>query len=162
MNSNMKLKGSYLIEIRDAETGKLLAAQRFDNQLTNINRAVRAQMLTGTYDGNANDLTIKYFAFGNGANTGEHAPSAADTQLVNEIYRKQVTKLTEISPGIVQSIVSLGSLECNEQITEIGVFAGNSASGAANTGNLLSRVSVNLEKNSNLVLNVLRTDTCLI
>ena len=156
----IKMQGRYRIELRDAKTGELLRAQCFSNQLTDIDRTVRAQMLTGTYEGTADALAIKYFAFGNGASTGPDAPASTDTQLTSEIYRKQLTKITEVSPGVVQSIVSLGSLECNELITEIGVFAGPGASAAPNTGTLLSRVAVNIEKNSNLVLNVFRTDTC--
>lgn len=159
---NIKMQGSFLIEARDAKTGKLVKVWRLKNTLTNINRTIRSQMLMGTYTGGNDALAIKYFAFGTGAATGANAPAVTDTQLGNEIYRKQVTQLTNPSTGIVQSVVSLGTQEANENLTEIGVFCGNSASATANSGTLLSRIAFTFTKNSNIILNVVRTDTCTI
>ena len=162
MREEIRLKGEYIIAIIDAKTQKQIKCEKIKNQLTSINQDIRSQMLMGTYEGEMNALQIKYFAFGNGETSGNNAPSATDTALNNEIYRKQITKIAEISPGVVQSIVSLGSLECNETITEIGIFCGNEATSEANSGTLLSRTAVTLEKNSNIVLNIVRTDTCTI
>lgn len=152
------LKGHYLIRSIDAGSGRVLGAWRFDNQLTEINRTVRVQMLMGNYTGTLDALEIKYFAFG----TGSSAVSAGDTALDAEVFRKQITQISNPNPGIVQTVVSLGSQECNYNIREIGVFAGPNATTAKDSGTLLSRVLVNIDKNTNIVLNVVRTDTCTI
>lgn len=152
------LKGHYLIRIIDAGSGRVLGAWRFDNQLTEINRTVRVQMLMGNYTGALDALEIKYFAFG----TGSSAVSAGDTALDAEVFRKQITQISNPNPGIVQTVVSLGSQECNYNIREIGVFAGPNATATKDSGTLLSRVLVNIDKNTNVVLNVVRTDSCTI
>lgn len=152
------LKGHYLIRSIDAGSGRVLGAWRFDNQLTEINRTVRVQMLMGNYTGALDALEIKYFAFG----TGDRAVTVNDTSLQNEVYRKQITQISNPNPGIVQTVVSLGSQECNYNIREIGVFSGPDAVGTTDSGTLLSRVLVNIDKNTNIVLNVVRTDTCTI
>lgn len=158
MNEDLKMKGHYIVEARDAKTGKLLKAWRFDNTLTTVNQTIRTQLLMGTYSGAADALQIQYFAFGTGTTTA----TPSDTQLVSEQFRKQVTQITTPSTGVVQSVCSLTATEANFTITEIGVFCGPSASSSANTGTLLSRVNTNINKNSNIVLNVVRVDTCTI
>lgn len=157
MDESIAMRGDYAIEIRDL-SGKLLDTIYVKNMLTNVSRDIRTQMLLGTYTGGNDALHIKYFAFGIGG-----TPAAAtNTRLSNEVYRKQVTQLGAVSDGVVRSVVSLGSAECNRTIYEIGVFCGSSATSAANSGTLLSRVVVRIEKNSNITLNIIRTDTCLI
>ena len=94
------LKGHYLIRIIDAGSGRVLGAWRFDNQLTEINRTVRVQMLMGNYTGALDALEIKYFAFG----TGSSAVSAGDTALDAEVFRKQITQISNPNPGIVQTV----------------------------------------------------------
>lgn len=158
MKDKCKMKGSFLIEVRDAANGRLLRVWRLDNMLTKLNQDVRAAMLMDSDTYAADALAIKYFAFG----TGTTAPTVNDTQLEAEVYRKQVTQISRPSAANVQSILSLLASECNVTIREIGVFCGPAATAAANSGNLLSRVSVNIEKNSNIVLNVTRTDICTI
>lgn len=154
----MELHGEYRIEARDAATGALLWEKRLCNLLTNVSQTVRLQQLAGTYTAGNDYLAIKYFAIG----VGTSAPTVEDRQLENERYRKQVTSFNEIAPGVLQTTVSLGATEANWTIREIGVFCGEDATNEANTGLLLSRVAVNIEKNTNMVLNIVRTDTCLI
>lgn len=154
----LKYKGAYLITAKDASTGKILWAERFDNLLTQINQQVRVQQLLGTYTGPFDQLQLKYFAFG----TGTTAPAVTDTALETEIFRKAITQVTNPAPGVVQTIVSLNTSEANFTIREIGVFAGSDATGTPGSGLLVSRVAVNIQKNSNIILNVVRTDTCTI
>jgi hypothetical protein len=158
MREGLKLKGSYIIAARDAKTGALLWLQRLDNQLMAINQTIRTQMLLGTYTGTTDALEIKYFAFG----TGTAAVTVNDTQLGAEQFRKIVTQTSNPSDGVVKTVVALGTGEANFNIKEIGVFAGPNASAAADTGTLISRILVNIDKNSNIALNVIRTDTCTI
>lgn len=151
-------RGEYRIELINAGSGRLIEALNVKNQLTEISRTVRTQMLTGNYTGDKNALAIKYIAVG----TGTAAASASDTRLGSESFRKQATQITVPSAGVVRTIISLGSAEANITIREIGVFCGPSATSSANSGTLLSRANVNITKNSNIIINIIRTDTCTI
>ena len=159
MKDELSLRGEYLIEVREAKTGRLIKQVPIKNTLTLINQQIRTAMLLGAASGyTMNDLVIKYFAFG----TDSTPATSSDTQLGAETLRKQVTNITQTSPSTVRSIVSLGTQEGNFYIKEIGVFVGPNATGEANTGTLLSRVVVDIDKNSNLVVNVIRSDICTI
>ena len=158
MNEGMKLKGHYLITAHDAKTGRLLWSQRIDNQLMAINQTIRTQMLLGTWSGSADDIQIKYFAFG----TGSTAVTVNDTKLDSESFRKVATQVTNPSDGVVKSVCALTTGEANFVIKEIGVFCGSTATASADTGTMISRILVNIDKNSNIALNVIRTDTCTI
>ena len=81
---------------------------------------------------------------------------------MSEQYRKQLTTLDNPTTGTVQSVVSLGTGEANFTITEIGVFCGPDATGTANSGTLLSRVNLTIYKNDSLVVDIVRTDSCVI
>lgn len=158
MKEKTTMRGEYRVEARDAATGALLWVQRFKNQLTAINRTIRSEMLRGTYTGALDALQIKYFAFG----TGSTPATVNDTALETETLRKQVTQMTAPAPGTVQTICSLGAEEANFLIREIGIFGGPDATTAAGSGTLISRAVVNIEKNSNIVLNIVRQDICTI
>lgn len=157
MEEKTSYKGSYIIEICNADTGEIFDKIFVDNQLTLINQTVRTQMLLGTYTGGNEALQMQFFAFG----TGTTPASVNDTQLVSEQFRKQITQISNPSAGLVTSIVSLTASEANFLIKEIGVFGGNATS-AQNSGTLLSRVNVNINKNSNITLNIIRNDICTI
>ncbi len=161
----LTMKGAYDIEALDINTGRLVWKKHIDNLLMPINQSSRAALLLGSTRAadagiaiTVDDLEIKYFAFG----TGTAAPSSSDTQLANEIYRKQVTQISYPQADTVSSAVSLGTSEVTTTITEIGIFCGSAATSEANSGTLLSRVLVNIPHNSNIVLNIYRTDTCTI
>ena len=156
MKEHVSYKGKYHIEI--LQNDEVIKAFDVENQLTTINQQIRGQMLTGQYTGGLTALQIKYFAFG----TGTTPAAATDTQLENEQFRKQITQLSQPEINQVTSLVSLGYNDANFTITEIGVFCGDDATSAANSGTLLSRVNVSIEKNSSLVINVTRTDLCTI
>ena len=158
MTDEMTLSGRFTITAVDVHTGRVVWKKELRNLLTQISQTVRQQQLIGTYTGPLNQLQIQYFAFG----TGTTPPAVTDTQLGNEQFRKQVTQISAQGTGNVYSVLSLGATEANFNITEIGVFCGPDATASANTGVLLSRVAVNIDKNSNLVLNVARTDICTI
>jgi len=149
----MKLEGFFDIEI--FSEGKLVDKIHLKNLLTTVSQTARVQQLLGTYAGGADALEIKYFAFGDDAT----APSVSDVTLGNELFRKQITSISA-SGGNVQSIVNLGSAEANFGIREIGVFCGSLATATADSGTLLARVAVNINKNSNITMNIVRTDVC--
>ena len=160
MKENFELKGRYTIQACNAETGKIIKTWVVNNQLTAINQNLRTAMLLGSTSPVYEEgmFQIKYFAFG----TGTTQASPNDTQLENEEFRKQITKIAQLSSGVVQSLVSVSPGESNFIIKEIGVFCGPSATSEPNTGLLLSRVNVDIEKNTNIVLNVIRQDICTI
>jgi hypothetical protein len=148
-------KGEYIIEIIDTVTGKK-EIHKLDNTLTVINQNIHLRMLLGDTTGfSFNDLSIGYFGFG----TGTTPESPTQTKLVSENYRKQVTSKS-FAPGtnFLESIVSLGSSEANFNIREIGVFAGSSATSALNTGNMISRIVVDIDKFENKIINIIRRD----
>lgn len=158
MKEALHFKGHFQIEALDAHNGKVLKIWQMDNLLTEISQKVRTQMLLGTYKGTVNDLAIKFFAFGTGTGT----PSVSDTKMFDEVYRKQVTQISNPSSGVVQSVCSLGSLEANYDLTEIGIFCGPEASSLPDSGIMLSHIMWKFDKNTNIVLNIVRTDTCTI
>lgn len=147
MKENCGLKGRYEISLISADTGHLLQLIKFDNCLTVIHRDMRCALLLGTTSGyTLNDLSIAAFAFGDGANPAQ----ANNTALQHEMYRKAVTKKALSAINTVQSICAISNTECNFTIREIGVYS--------STGKLLSRANCNIEKNSNIVMNVTRYD----
>lgn len=146
-------RGEYLIETIDTLTGKK-DVQHLYNTLTNINKDIHLAMLLGVTTGKSfDDLNIRYFAFGKDTT----AATASQTRLVNEAFRKQVTTKA-IKDNYVESIVSLGSVDANFNIREIGVFAGGSATETINTGNMISRIVVNIDKFENKIINIIRRD----
>lgn len=155
VNSNIKYDGYFKITALTPD-GTPCGIWLLKNQLTIINQTMRTQMLLGTYQGGTDILEIKYIAFG----LGSTPATINDTELESEIYRKQITQISQPTAGSVQTIVQLGTNECNYNIREIGIFCGPDATEAANTGTLLSRVTVNIQKNTNMVLNIVRTDIC--
>jgi hypothetical protein len=84
----------------------------------------------------ANNPIITYVALG----TGNTAPSAGDTQLVAEVFRKAVTSYLNGSTGEILINMYLAPGDAvGDGIQEVGFFGGNSASPLANTGVLLAR-----------------------
>ena len=158
MQNNVQIHGRYTFIARDARTGRELWRKRLENQLMTVNQIVRDQMLLGTFAGPDDVLQIKYLAFG----TGTTPAAASDTALETEVFRKQVTQQSYPSTGTVRTIVALTDTEANFTIREIGVFAGPDASSTAGSGTLLSRVNVSIEKNNNIILDIIRQDVCTI
>lgn len=85
----------------------------------------------------ANTPVVTYVALG----TGSTAPSASDTQLASESYRKRVTSFTNGgSPGEILINMYLGpGDDIGDNIAEVGFFGSPTATAAANTGVLLAR-----------------------
>lgn len=81
------------------------------------------------------DISVKYVAIG----TSSTAPSAADTQLGAEVFRKALTSSS--SPATGQSTLTLYLAPgdaVSVGIQEVGWFAGAGASGTANSGVLIA------------------------
>ena len=152
---NLTAAGRFRLVLCRADNGEVVRQFDLCNRLTEFHRSFRNALLIGSTHGySLGDLQLKYFAFGDG--TAE--ASASDAGLENERFRKQITSIS-IQDGAVRSICNLGAAEANFRITEIGVFGGPDASSAPGSGRLLGRVNVDVDKNENLILNVVRIDS---
>lgn len=147
MEERIKLKGHWTIEIR--ENGKLTKTIDVDNQLTNLYRnSILNQLKGNSFD----SLNIKYLAVG----TDGTPATATDTQLGAEIFRSVPTYKT-VENGYTQTIWVLTDLQANQHLREIGVFAGN-ATTIPDSGMLLSRVIIDIEKTEVMEITFIRKD----
>lgn len=151
MLEKIGFKGHWTIEIR--KNGKLVKTLDFDNLLTNLYKQDVLNQLKG--DAFAS-LEIKYLAIG----TGTNPASVTDTQLQTEVLRRIPTS-SSITDDYVQTIWVIPTNIGNFTYREIGVFAGN-ATATADSGTLLSRVNVNIEKNSSMEVTFIRKDYVII
>lgn len=84
----------------------------------------------------ANNPKLLYVAVGSGTNT----PTNGDTILQTEVFRKVITAYTNGSTGIIIVTLYLAQTDAvGKDIEEIGIFGGNSASAALNSGVLVAR-----------------------
>lgn len=151
MKERMGLKGHWTIEIRDK--GKLVKRLDFDNQLTNL---YRNSVLNQLYGNAFDSLEIKYLGIG----TGDAPASATDTQLGTEVFRVIPTSQT-IVDNYVQTIWVIPTQIGNFTYKEIGVFCGN-ATTTLNSGTMISRVNVDIEKTSSMEITFIRRDYVII
>lgn len=147
MREGLRLKGHWTIEIR--EHGKLVCTIERDNQLTNLYKNSVLNQLKGN---SFNSLDILYFAVGTGSTTAQ----ATDTQLVSELYRGVPTQKT-LATDYVQTIWVLSTDIANAHLREIGVFAGNATS-TPNSGTMLSRINIDIEKTQSMEITFIRKD----
>lgn len=147
MNEGLKLKGHWTIEIR--ENGKLTKTIEKDNQLTNLYKNSVLNQLYGT---SFNSLDILYLAVGTGSVTAQ----PTDTTLNAEIYRSVPTQKT-LATDYVQTIWVLPVGVANDHLMEIGVFAGN-ATATADSGTMLSRINIDIEKTTSMEITFIRKD----
>ncbi len=107
-------------------------------------------------DGVVNPPTeIGYIALGSSST----APANGDIKLGAEFFRKAVTKQEIPATGQVQTTCYVAPYEANQQIQEIGVFAGPAASATPDSGVLIARVLWSHLKTELESLQIVRTDT---
>ena len=147
MRERIGLRGEWDIEIR--RDGELIRTFHYKNQLTAIYQGSVLNQLKGD---SAVDLDIKYIAIGTDGTTA----TAEDTQLYAEVFRSTPTSKT-VMDGYMQTIWVLTPEQGNVRIREVGVFAGD-ATATADSGSLLSRVVVDIEKTESLEITMVRRD----
>jgi len=103
------------------------------------------------------NLAIKYLAIGDD-NT---AVAATDTTLTNEVFRTSFVSQLYTTTGIVTTEFYITDSDANgEDIQELGIFAGNTATAIADTGRLISHVLWSYgTKSSGIELLISRIDT---
>lgn len=123
----------------------------FDNLITDAGRdLLRDALLAGT------NADIVYVALGASTQT----PAATDTSLIDERFRKVVTKQERNGTGSVITTVYVAPAEANDFIIEeIGWFAGSDATDATNSGVMIARVLYSRDKTDLESLQIDRTDT---
>ena len=150
-SEGLRLKGHWTIDIR--QNGRLIKRIEKDNQLTNAYRDSVLNQLKG----NAfTSLDILYLAIGKGSTPAQ----ASDTTLVDEIYRSVPTQKSIIG-NYVQTIWVIPTDIANDHLREIGVFAGNATS-TPDSGTMLSRMNIDIEKTPSMELTFIRRDYVMI
>ncbi|MDR2531455.1 MAG: hypothetical protein LBC82_01250 [Oscillospiraceae bacterium] len=110
-----------------------------------------ALLLTGE---TAPNLLIKYLAVGNGTITDSNPVT-----LANETFRTQYTAApVAIAVGEVRTEFVILADEAVGEITEIGIFAGDGATIAPNSGILISRIAWNYTKTGSDEHTIIRID----
>lgn len=151
-----KHDGFFRLELLDKDTLMLIQSVEQHNMLMEFVRSRYLKSLAGQFSGLAiDDLNIRYVAIGDGT----AAVTRSDVKLANERYRQQVTNKSLQADKLVTMVsISPFVTAANFRIREVGIFAGAAASQTRDSGRLISRVLVDIDKNSNTILNVTRTD----
>ena len=147
MREGIGLRGEWTIEIR--RDGELIRTLHYKNQLTAIYQGSVLNQLKGD---SAVDLSIKYIAIGTDGTTA----TAEDTHLYSEVFRSTPASKT-VMDGYMQTIWVLTPEQGNVRIREVGVFAGD-ATLEADSGSLLSRLVVDIDKTESLEITMVRRD----
>jgi hypothetical protein len=124
-------------------------------QLRNMITDAGLNLMRDALRGAVADAEIKYVALGS-SNT---APAAGDVILGNEVFRKSVTKDEAPGTGQAKTVCYVAPYQANQQIEEIGFFAGVGASAAAGSGILVARVLFSRLKNELESWQIERTDS---
>lgn len=151
MKEQTRLKGHWTIEVR--VNGELKETIELDNQLTEAYRQAILNQLAGN---TAVDLEIKYLAVG----TDNTPATAQDTTLGAELFRSVPTAKTVVGT-YMQTYWVLTNEQANGSLREIGVFAGD-ATASPNTGTMISRIVISLEKNDTMEVTFIRKDYVII
>lgn len=148
IKDKLKVVGKYEI----FENGKKI--KEFNNLITNILLDEMVKILAN-YTAN---IDIKFLAVG----TDNTAVAADDIILGTEFARTKYISKSVTSPPTYGEIVAdfyLSAGEGNTTIEELGIFAGNTATENADSGNLISHVLWNYTKTSSVELLIRYTVT---
>ena len=154
----MLIKGEFkrvtniMVEVFDLQ-GRLKERVRFKNLITTVGLNLIRNALAGTL-ATITDAEVRYIAVGDD-NT---APALTDTVLGNEVFRKARTSYT-VGAGLLTTIWYIAPAEAVGAIEEMGWFCGPTATAAADSGSMLSRVLYSRVKTNLESIKVTRTDT---
>jgi hypothetical protein len=122
-----------------------------ENQIKSVGMDMMRDLLGGAISTGQ----IRYLAWG----SSDEANDPAQTKLVAEFGRKQITSRSNGLTGILYSTTYIGPTEGTEQkIEELGWFAGAGATDDPDTGILVGRILYSRQKSALEALQVVRTD----
>lgn len=132
----MSLLGVYRFTLEDVFTGEK-EVQYYTNLIPTVGRTLIANNLTDPTPDNA--ILINYAALGSSTTS----PANGDTQLTTETYRNAIASRTNVA-NIAYATAYFSQAETSGTYREAGIFC--NATGTANSGVLLSHVSINVTK----------------
>jgi hypothetical protein len=142
IKNQVSMKGVYKFTLTDINTGEV-TIQEYENIVPLVARALIAKHI---YDPAATPpLLATHAALG----TGTSSPAAGNTQLQTEAYRNSIASRTG-SSNVSFLTAFYSATETFGTYTEAGIFI--NATGVANSGILLSRVSINVAKTNTQTL----------
>lgn len=153
MREISKWLGQWEIEIRENRKIKEVAPLQH-NLITDAG----LNMFRDALKGDVADCEIKYVALGNGA----AAPANADTTLVAEQFRKEVTSavVDPVTAGKLYTELYVSDTEgISFKCEEIGWFAGAGAAADIDTGIMIARILYSRQKANTESWTIRRTDT---
>lgn len=139
------MKGRWKFTLHNVVTGEVRVFE-YDNLIPTVARAAFADYLTNPSPSPAS-LRANYTALG----TGTNAPANSDTQLQTETYRKATASATNDN-NIAYISAFYTTTEVSGTFREAGLFM--DATGAANSGTILSRVAINITKSTSETLTI--------
>lgn len=146
IKSKVGITGELKLTFENVNTGEKEILE-YKNLVVGAGKHSIIQRLVGT-DQPENIGEISHCAVGTGANT----PAASDTQLVTEIFRKQVS--TRSGTGATATYITFFTVdEANDSLTEIGLF-GDDATLTANSGTLFCVRSISRTKTNTETLSI--------
>lgn len=140
----LALAGFYQFTLEDVITGEKIV-KRYKNLVPTTGLTLIANNLTDATP--TNTMLITHAALG----TGTNAPAAGNTQLQTETYRNAIASLTN-SSGVAYATAFFNQTEVTGTFKEAGLFT--NATGAANSGVLLSRVAIDVTKTNTQKLTI--------
>ena len=140
MNDKLNMFGEYHIE------GWENGVKTIDFKKKNVITQTLFNAFFDALDGTTTPIEIAEIATGTGTNTA----MKSDTALQTEVFRKAISSKSRTSKQFIVKL-SLGTAESAFVIREIGVFTSD--------GDMISRVNVNIDKNSSTQLLITYTLT---
>ncbi len=151
MLNNWQWRTNVKITVRDLQ-GKVLEVKRVRNLITTVGLGMVIDLM---HAGGPTDGKIRYMAVGSDATP----PVIAQTQLVAETFRKANTTQAEVTAISLKTTTYIAPAEAVGAIEEIGWFATSTATAAANSGVMVSRILYHRVKTALESWQIERTDS---
>lgn len=145
MQSSIGIKGKVKLTFENIQTGEVEVLE-YDNLFVTAGKVSIAKRMSGVDTNSMGQVT--YMAVG----TTNTAANIADTTLVTEIFRKQIsTRSYSTTSAAFRTFFNTD--EANGVLTEVGLF-GDDASSTADSGTLYARRVISRTKTSSETLTI--------
>ena len=139
---SLQIKGRYYLTARDKRTGLIVARVESGNLVTTVGKNHLCNFLLGISGWNVGE---QYQAIG----TGTTAPAIGDVKLVTEFARIAITSMPSTGTNQATFSTFFTAAQSTVFIKEVGLF-GKSATGAADSGIILSRALLSYDNSAGL------------